>query len=242
MGAALDALRELQEIEHQIVDVKRQLRKKERVVEGQQKRMATLEKQIAADRAELNRLQVAFQQLDLDVKSRSANIQKSREQLNSVKTNKEYAAVLAQLNNDKADVTQIEQQALEKMQEIEAKQAEVKEKEDQLAAAEGRRAELQDQADQTKQSYAGKLGELQRERDDLARNVSKETLMLFDRLSERFDGEVLATCDRTHPRRDEYICGGCYLSLTAEVANTLMSRDDIVTCKNCGRILVIGDN
>ncbi|MGE3180345.1 MAG: zinc ribbon domain-containing protein [Phycisphaerae bacterium] len=239
MGAALDALRELQEIEHQIVDVKRQLRKKERVVETHQKKMDNLEKQIASERNELKRTQVAFQQLDVDVKSRSANIQKSREQLNSVKTNKEYAAVLAQLNNDKADVTQIEQQALEKMQEIEARQAAISEKVDELNAAESRRAELQDQADQTKQSYAGKLAELEAERSKLATAVPKEALVLFDRLSERFDGEVLATCERTHPRKDEYLCGGCYLSLSAEVANTLMTKDEIVTCRNCGRILVM---
>jgi len=33
------------------------------------------------------------------------------------------------------------------------------------------------------------------------------------------------------------VCGGCYMSLNAEHANVLRTRDEIRTCDNCKRIL-----
>ena len=62
-------------------------------------------------------------------------------------------------------------------------------------------------------------------------------ITLFNRLSQRYEGEVLAEVERTNPRRDEFLCAGCHMSLRVEVANMLKSRDEIVTCKSCGRVL-----
>ena len=99
--------------------------------------------------------------------------------------------------------------------------------------------ELSTQLEQAHQSLGGRLDELQGRRRDAAAAVDHKTITLFDRLSERYDGEVLAEVERPNPRRDEFLCAGCHMSLRAEVANTLKSRDEIVTCKSCGRILFI---
>lgn len=239
MGATLDALRELQEIEHQIIDIRKQIRKKENVVAAHEKKLAALNQQVAGGQAEIRRHQVDFAALDVDVKARTAQITKLREQLNSVRTNKEYAAMLAQMNNDKADLARVEQKALEHMQAIEQRQGEINGKLEQLAAEQARRDELVDQVQQAQQSFAPKLQSLEKTRDAAAAKVPPDALRIFQRLSERFEGEAIVRCERTHPRRDEYICGGCHMGLTAEVANALMTRDEIRTCKNCGRILYI---
>lgn len=237
MGVTLDALRELQEIEHQIVDIRRQLKKKESIVAVHQKKIAGFQSQIAAARGELQRLQVEFQAQDTDIKARSAQIAKQREHLNSVRTNKEYASFLAQLNNDRADLTRIEQAAMEQMQAIESQQAAIAALQEQMRAEEVRRDELADQSGQAQQSYSVKLEQLLAQRKKAAGGVPADALQTFERLSDRFDGEVLVKCERTHPRKDEFICSGCYMSLTTEVANALLTRDELRTCRNCGRIL-----
>ncbi|MDX2198089.1 MAG: C4-type zinc ribbon domain-containing protein [Phycisphaerae bacterium] len=239
MGAARDALRQLQEIEHQIVDIKRQLRRKEGVVSAQEKKLAELRKSVEAEKAGIQRAQMDFNSLDVDVKARTAGIQKDREQLNAVRTNKEYAAVLKQLNNDKADLSRLETEALARLQTVEAQQAALQQRLQQLQSEESRREELVDQAAQARKSFDTRLGELQAQRAKVAASLPPETVRTFDRLSEHFDGEVLATVERTHPRRDEFVCGGCFLTVTAEVANALTTRDDLHLCKNCGRILTV---
>jgi predicted nucleic acid-binding Zn-ribbon protein len=37
----------------------------------------------------------------------------------------------------------------------------------------------------------------------------------------------------------KYVCGGCFMSLSPEHANSLRTRDQIRTCGNCGRILYL---
>ena len=44
---------------------------------------------------------------------------------------------------------------------------------------------------------------------------------------------------KLHPKREEYMCGGCNLKVTLEIVNSLQTRDEIQVCKVCGRILFI---
>ena len=49
----------------------------------------------------------------------------------------------------------------------------------------------------------------------------------------------MAALQRIHPRRDDYVCSGCNITVSLEVVNALHSRDEIQACKSCGRILFI---
>lgn len=239
MGAMLQALLALQETELQIVDIRRQLDRRQRLVRAQGKKLQTARDAIELERASVKRSQAEFDGLDVDIKGRSANISRLREHLNTVRTNKEYAAVLTKLNNEKADVSRLESRALDIMQGIETRKQELAEQEQAESAEADRLQDLQTQLEQARESFAGRLEELQGQRREAAAKIERRTLTLFDRLSEHYDGEVLAEVERPNPRRDEFLCAGCHMSLRAEAANTLRSRDEIVTCKNCGRILFI---
>ena len=237
MGAKLQALFALQDLELQIVDIRRQLERKERQVRAQQRKLDTTRSAIQGERETIQRSQIEFDELDVEIKGRSANIDKLREHLNTVRTNKDYAAVLAKLNNEKADVSRLESRALTMMQSIDARKQELTEHEQGESAEVERLEELKAQLDQAHRSFGGRLEGLRGQRDEAAAGIDAKTVTLFDRLSERYDGEVLAEVEQPNPRRDEFLCSGCHMSLRIEVANMLRSRDDIVTCKSCGRIL-----
>ena len=64
-------------------------------------------------------------------------------------------------------------------------------------------------------------------------------LSTFQRACERHDGEAMAIVERVHPKRSEYVCSGCNMSVTLEIVNALQSRDEIQTCQICSRILYI---
>jgi len=239
MGVKLQALLALQDIELQIVDIRRQLERKQRQVAAQRRKVSALREAIENERLNVRRRQAEFDEMDVDIKGRTANINRLREHLNTVRTNKEYATVLARLNNEKADVSRLEARALELMQAIEARKQELAQHEQAQAAEVARLEELQAQYEQAAHSFRGRLAALEEQRAAAAAAVDPETLALFERLSERYEGEVLAQIEQPNPRRDEYICAGCHMSLRVDAANTLKFRDEIVTCKNCGRILFV---
>lgn len=237
MGPKLQALLDLQQVELQIVDIKRQLARKERAVTAQQKRLDTLRRELSAEQEAVKRAQVDVDAADLDLKTRQGHIDRMRERLNTVKTNKEYAATLAELNNEKADVSKLEARALELMGAVEGQKEALIVREQSETREIDRLRDLEAQLDQTRQSFADKLKRLETQKQRVVEGIEPEELKLFDRLSERHDGEALAEIERPHPRKDEFLCGGCYMSLSAEIANAVLTRDELVTCRNCGRIV-----
>ena len=240
MGALLEALVTLQDIELQIVDIRRQLQTKERVVERQAAKLRAAEQALEEERGSLKRAQMQQDELDVDLKARQATVNRLRENLNSVRTNKEYAALMSQLNNEKADVTRIEARAFELLEGVEIRKKALAERE-QAAEHERRRlTDLEAQLAQARCSFAERLAGLERQRTAAADAVEPKTLDLFNRISERYEGEVMARVVQVHPRRLEYMCEGCNMSLAAERANALLTRrDELLTCDNCGRILHI---
>jgi hypothetical protein len=93
---------------------------------------------------------------------------------------------------------------------------------------------------------AGKLAELQAEIDKLkpAREeaynaVPPKARMPFERLAERFEGEAMSPLEKPDRRQEEYVCGACQMTLVVDVYNRLHSRDEMVPCPSCGRMLYI---
>lgn len=125
------------------------------------------------------------------------------------------------------------------MEGVEVQRQVVSEREAEQRAEAARLTDLTAQSEQSRQTFSEKLAALQHQRQLAAEQIGPSTIVLFDRLSERYEGDVMAGIERTHPRRDEFICGGCHMTLSAELANALMVHDDVLTCKNCGRILHI---
>ncbi len=242
MGTVLESLLVLQELELQIVDIRRQLAERQRGVERQRAKQQAAEQALAAEREELRRAQMEQDELDVDLKARAAHVAKLRDNLNSVRTNKEYAAVLSQLNNEKADMTRLEARAFELLAAVEARKKSVAERQEAVQLEEQRLANLRGQLAQAEASFADRLSALEQKRKAAADGIQGKDLALFNRISERYDGEVMARVLQVHPRRQEYICEGCNMSLAAERANALLSRDEVITCDNCGRILYMVRN
>ncbi len=82
--------------------------------------------------------------------------------------------------------------------------------------------------------------QLQAKRDAVAEEVPDEALAVFSRIAENYEGEAMAAIE-VHGKKPPYtyVCGGCFMTLNAEHANILRTRDEVRTCDNCGRILYL---
>lgn len=239
MGATLDALRDLQNVESQIADIRRQLAQKESFVAAQEKKLAQIQSEIKSERESLLAAQKDADRLDLDLKTKSAHVEKLREQLNGVRTNKEYAAVLSQLNTDRTDLSKIEAATLEKMDLVEKLKTAMAAREqaghDQHARLENARKQLEE----ARRSFSERLNALTKDRGTVAARLDAKVRDLFNKVSERHEGEAMALLRRVHPRRDDFVCDGCNMSVTADRFNSLKTRDEVQCCSSCGRILYV---
>ncbi len=239
MGPILYSLIKLQSVENRLRAVKAKLSRCRRNVILQENQVRNLQNILEAKKEELTLMRVQVDRLELELKSRDETIAKLRAALNMAKTNKEYAAVLMQLNTNKADNAKIENQILDLMNSIDADKAECTNIQSQIEEQKQKLTQVRAEAESSASKYELEMAEIQAEWEKLAEKIPPEPLRVFKRVAETYDGEALAIAERQDERVDAYSCGGCFMGLTIETANMLMTKDDIIRCPNCTRILVL---
>jgi predicted nucleic acid-binding Zn-ribbon protein len=236
----LASLLHLQSIERQLAHVRGRLKTRRNAVAAQEKRIAQAqaEWQGLHDKAIARRKDA--DRLELDLRQRDEQVAKYRTALNAAKTNKEYAAVLTQINTLKADNAKLEEEGLKIMQEAEGMKAQADQAHVQIDAEQKRLADIQASSDEEIRKLDAMVADLSTQRSGAAAVVPPEALRIFERVASNYEGDAMAVIE-VHGRRPphDYICGGCYMALNAEHANALRSRDEIRTCANCGRILYL---
>ena len=240
MGMMLAALQQVQSIERQLAHVRGRLKTRASAVGAQQRRI----EQLTTDWKVLHEKSIGRRKdadrLELDLRQREADVARYRNALNTTKTNKDYAAILTQINTLKADNSKLEEQVLKIMQEVDLLKADGEKLQRQVQAEQGRLAEIQQHSAEEVARLTKMLGDLTARRVEAAKAVSPEFLAAFDRIAENYEGDAMALIE-VHGKRPpfDYVCGGCYMALNAEHVNALRVRDEIRTCDNCGRILYL---
>ena len=124
MGPTLNGLIKLQSVENRLRAAKAKLARSRRSVIVQENQVRSLQSALEAKKEELQLTKVQSNRLELELKSRDEEVSKLRAALNTSKSNKEYAAVLTQLNTTRADNAKIENQILDLMKAMETDEAE----------------------------------------------------------------------------------------------------------------------
>lgn len=178
-------------------------------------------------------------EFDSDLKARDARIEHLRQQQEEAHNHKQFQNFLVEINNQKLDRSRIEEQAVQKLNEIE----ELQKLETQQAEAV---ATERQRADQLEAEIGGKTAELQAEirrlepeREAAAAKVPPKALTIFDRLADNYDGEAMSAVGHIEGRTEGYFCTACNMELVVDVYNRLMTRDEVLTCPGCGRMLYV---
>ena len=240
MGQMLAAMLNLQSIERQLAQVRRRLKSRQNAVTTQQRKIDQRRDEWNILHDSMMNHRVRADSLGVDLKGKEDRVAHLRTSLNTAKTNKEYAAILTQMNTIKADNAKLEEGALQILQQVDVIAGEAKKIEADIEVEEQRLAEIQAISQAEIDRLNAMIEQLTAKRDTAAEGVSPETLATFNRTAGRYDGEGMAEIEiqgRKAPY--SYVCGGCYMTLNAEHANALRVRDEIRTCDNCGRILYI---
>jgi hypothetical protein len=240
MGPVLHGLIKLQRVENRLRAVKTKLTRCRRSVIFQENQLRTLQSGLETKQEEIKLTRIQVNRLELELKSRDEHIEKLRGHLNLARTNKEYSALLTELNTAKADDSKLETQVLELMKNIEVDEAACEEIKKQIETQKEKVEEIRREIDSKTADLEKEVAEIQAEWDAAANEVTdKKALAVFERVAETYDGEAMAEVEGWEDNTGTFSCGGCFMGVPAEVVNVLSSHDDIVRCSNCTRILYL---
>ncbi|MGP1272978.1 MAG: zinc ribbon domain-containing protein [Phycisphaerales bacterium] len=227
-------------IERQLRGLQSRLRSAERFLNEQETQLSKLGSRRQSLDSQLRQLQASAAERESEMARLDERIATLREQMNVTKTNKEYQALLAEVNTHKLERARVEEETLELMEKVEQVRTEV----DSSVAQHSERERVRDLASEDRQKrheeIRERVAELEAERVQAAKAVSPPILAELERLLAERDEEAMSPIEVLDKRRHEISCTGCMMTLPVEQLNSLLSGQ-LTNCSNCGCFLYIDD-
>jgi predicted nucleic acid-binding Zn-ribbon protein len=231
----LKKLVELQKIDSEIYDLKKELEQRPQQIEeikaDFEDKKATLKK--LEDK--LKSIQLDRKDKELSLKTSEDNIVKANSQLSQIKTNKEYTAKLTEIESIKADKSIIEEKILLSMDEGDAIAKEI-EKEKQIVTMEeksylAKKKEIEDQI----KVLEDRIKVLDTQRKQYLPDLDRNILNRYEKVLQHKSGLAIA------PILKGTTCGGCFMNITPQMINAIKMSTALVECEMCSRILYLED-
>jgi uncharacterized protein len=166
---------------------------------------------------------------DLDVVQ--AKRTKAEGRLYEVKTNKEYSAVLAEIEDIKQEKSRVEEEILVLMESQERLTAEIKDAEARFKARETQGLQEETTFQEKLRAVEADLALGRTERAELARQLPPAVLADYDKLLRARGGLALAQVAKPN------FCGGCRMTITPQRLQDLRAQSALLPCESCGRYL-----
>jgi uncharacterized protein len=168
--------------------------------------------------------------LELDVESKKEQIARYANQQLQTRKNEEYRALAHEIDTCKAEITKIEDQEIELMEQAEQSQKEVAAITREADEAKSFADELVAKLGEREQNLGTELAGLQTNREELAAAVDAGVRARYERLVKSKGENVVVGVQHG-------VCGGCHMTLPAQILVACQAHQEVVSCTNCGRIL-----
>jgi len=220
----------LQEVDSEILKAGLFLESVPPLVESLDKKIAESAEIAAAAKDKMAQSQKKRRELEAEMKDVKAQIGKYKRQTNDVKTNKEYAALLKEIEDSEKKVENLEEAFISEMLLEDDIQKEIRAANLKLAETQDKLSREKEQVLLKKQETEARLAELESQKESLLPQLPREQVNLYLRLLENKAGSALS------PVTDDY-CSICHVRVRPQVLNELKEARKVILCENCGRIL-----
>ena len=216
--------------------VESDLRKTDAELLGIPAQKSELDTRLAAERSALDAIrggldgsQKGRRQKEGELQDLEGKRSKYKGQLMEVKTNKEYTAMLHEIEGVERDIRAREDQILAEMERTESLGGDLKREEEVFRTHEAKHKQEVAALDGRGRALASRRETLSAERDQVAGTISEDVLALFHRVA-KLRGVGVAEAK-------EGRCQECHLMLRPQMYVDLKKNEEIVQCPACNRIL-----
>lgn len=227
----LQMLLTLQNVDYDLLELERSkdylpdmIRTLEQQTTEAQENLKSLEKELLEQNLEQKRL-------ELETATARDELSRYQKQMRDIKTNKEYDALMKEIDKRKGTIAADEdllltvmgtlEELTEKIEEAKKRQAEVKKtNEEQLVNLK-----------QQLSSIGQKIKMKEDERKNITVRIDRSTFSVYERVRKGKGGHAVVAVRKR-------ACAGCYKSLPPQRVAEIRRGDTLITCDNCGRLLI----
>ena len=225
----------LQEIDKRIMELESLKGDIPEQVESLKDKLSIIQENLSTSSNELETAKKLHRQTEMESKLLTDKLNKYKEQLYSVRTNKEYDAITSEIENLEKKIDELELQGVIALENEEKFGAEV-------AQHEGKQSEVSLLLTKKEFELQEKLNEtateqqlLDNERKEVIADIDRRLLSNYSRISRGRHGIAIAEIKN-------YVCDACSATIPAQTVVEARKMERLIFCETCGRILIAKNN
>ena len=230
MDIDFDRLIELQNLDEEIKKtslflekIPHQMKEIDRNIDEQFKKVETAKEKLGIN-------QKMRRELEADVQDIKEQIRKFRHQQSGVKTNKEYTALLKEIEEAQNKIDAKEEKIISQMLVADEIGDEILTAAKKANLAKEKLSKEKEELEKKRKELQENYKQLSEQRESLLPEIPKDLAGLYQQLFAKKHGIVMS------PVTDDF-CSMCQIRIRPQVLNELKAESQIILCENCGRIL-----
>ena len=228
----LEMLEQLQEIDLLLDSLKNAQNGLHNEINGIDHELDTARDELAVLETRVVQIEQDKGELETSLAAEQENIHRSESHMKEIKTNKEFQAIGREISAARKQTSELEEQILQKIGQIEEITTDI-------SARTANLAEMEQNVAQRRHEKLAEIAAIQLDvdndatrRDVITKTLPASLLKRYNSLRDQRRGQAVAIA------RDGY-CLGCNMNLPPQLYNTLFRGDEMISCPHCQRILIL---
>lgn len=201
---------------------------KVREVEGE---LHNIQEEYQGKKSEADKIESEKKQIELQIREETARLQDKEKRLNTIKTQKEYQAVVR-------EITMAKTSNRERQDRLAQLENSLKAFAETLAPLEEKLQNLKNQLDQEKSAIQGTLEDLEGKIRSLETHLNEQLGALPDDIRYKYE-RVGKSVQPPAAAANGGTCHGCFMHLPPQVFIEIQKGNQVYSCPNCHRLLFL---
>ena len=230
MREQLELLWELQRIDLDLKNIKGDRDRTPKELKRLDEKLNSEKERIQKEKEKAEHLEKERKKKELNLSSKQDKIKREEAKMFEVKTNKEYQALLSEMESIKESINRDEEEILQIMDEIDELKKNLSKREREVAVVH-EKVEAERKSIQEKMAHGDTVWKEQTERREvISKQLEANLVKLYDTLKEKRQGlGVVGAKDET--------CQGCFVNIPPQMFIEVQKNNALIRCPNCNRIL-----
>jgi predicted nucleic acid-binding Zn-ribbon protein len=220
---------ELQEAELRIKGLKGDQESYPRKIKDLDEELTSKKETASRDRERLETLEKERRRKEGELSDEGERIKRTKGRLFEVKTNKEYQALLHEIEAMEHATSQKEDEILSILEEMDQLRASLSERENLLVTVERETHAEISEIEGKMVHLVEDIAAVERRREDIVRSLGGDLMKAYEALKARRGNALAAAIGGA--------CQGCYVNIPPQMFNEVQRNDTLIRCPNCSRFL-----
>ena len=224
----------LQECDSQLVKLSAKKKKLPGNIDKLDKEFSSFKEGIDKNKIKYDELKSRHTENENKIKKLNEGMVKTKTRLLEVKNNKEYQAMLKEIETAESSRGDIENEIISILEALDKLSGLVKKDEETLKQSKNKYEQEKKIIEDDLNTIDADVLDWKNKRIDLQKNVTDDLLARYEKIKKRNKGIGVISVWKA-------VCNGCHMNIPPQLYNELQKSNELLSCPNCNRIMYFQD-